>query len=67
MYKGSQNSLDVYIFLAYCPRIFKRDARGLDHKTLVEFPKRAVGNVQEAQSPAGVAKVFSLTRTAVCT
>ena len=47
--------------------MFKRDARRFDHKTLTELRKRAVGSVQEGQSPASVAKALGVTRAAVHT
>ncbi len=47
--------------------MFKRDARRLDHKTLTELRKRAVGSVQEGQSPSSVAKALGVTRAAVYT
>ena len=45
--------------------MYKKDARRLDHKTLTELRKRAVGSVQEGQSPASVAKTLGVTRAAV--
>ena len=45
--------------------MYKKDARRLDHKTLTELRKRAVGSVQEGQSPEDVAKAFGVTRAAV--
>jgi len=45
--------------------MFKKDARRLDHKTLSELRKRAVGSVQDGQSPSNVAKALGVTRAAV--
>ena len=45
--------------------MYKKDARRLDHKTLTELRKRAVGSVQEGQSPSNVAKALGVTRAAV--
>jgi transposase len=45
--------------------MFKKDARRLDHKTLTELRKRAVGSVQDGQSPSNVAKALGVTRAAV--
>ena len=45
--------------------MYKKDARRLDHITLTELRKRAVGSVQEGQSPAIVAKALGVTRAAV--
>lgn len=45
--------------------MYKRDARRLDHKTLTELRKRAVGSVQEGQSPSDVARALGVTRAAV--
>jgi len=45
--------------------MYKKDARRLDHKTLTELRKRAVGSVQEGQSPSDVAKALGVTRAAV--
>ena len=45
--------------------MFKKDARRLDHKTLTELRKRAVGRVQDGQSPSNVAKALGVTRAAV--
>ena len=38
------------------------DARRLDHKTLTELRKRAVGSVQEGESPELVARALSISR-----
>ena len=45
--------------------MYKKDARRLDHKTLTELRNRAVGSVQEGQSPSDVAKALGVTRAAV--
>lgn len=45
--------------------MFKKDARRLDHKTLTELRKRAVGSVQDGQTPSNVAKALGVTRAAV--
>lgn len=45
--------------------MYKKDARRLDHKTLTELRKRAVGSIQEGQSPEDVAKALGVTRAAV--
>lgn len=45
--------------------MYKKDARGLDHKTLTELRKRAVGSVHEGQSPVEVAKALGVTRAAM--
>lgn len=47
--------------------MFRREARRLDHKTLTELRKRAVGSVQEGQSAASVARALGVTRSAVYT
>jgi len=47
--------------------MFKKDARRLDHKTLTELRKRAVGSVQDGQSPSNVAKALGVTRAAIYT
>ncbi|NWG13509.1 MAG: helix-turn-helix domain-containing protein, partial [Acidobacteria bacterium] len=39
----------------------------MDHKTLTELRKRAVGSVQEGQSPSSVARALGVTRAAVYT
>jgi transposase len=41
------------------------DARRLDHKTLTELRKRAVGSVQDGQSPEIVAQVFGIGRRTI--
>lgn len=41
------------------------DARRLDYKTLTELRKRAVGSVQEGQSPEVVAKALSINRASM--
>jgi transposase len=41
----------------------RKDARSIDHKTLTELRVRAVGSVQEGQSPEVVAKAMGINRT----
>jgi transposase len=41
------------------------DCRKLDHKTLTELRKRAVGCVQNGQSPESVAKALEINRTTI--
>jgi len=38
------------------------DARRLDHRTLTELRKRAVGSVQDGESPDVVARALSISR-----
>jgi transposase len=45
--------------------MYKKDARRLDHTALTELRKRAVGSVQDGQSPEDVAKALGVTRAAV--
>jgi len=43
----------------------RKDARSIDHKTLTELRVRAVGSVQEGQSPEVVAKAMGINRTTI--